>query len=149
MGKTGNVKSCHLTLPPLEKISRIIKAKYNRATRVVLFQRKNKKSFYLRRSGRYRNRQSGNRPKKSGLVFLDESPSYCYRQDEYRIPGTQGRKCQRNTSKEDDCTFMCCGRGYSRDVSYKKRFCHCKKGVNDQPCSCKVCTDVVIENTCL
>ena len=148
VGKTGAVKACHLTLPPLQKISRIIKAKYNRAKRVVAMQREKKKSFYLRTSGRYRNRPNFNRPKKSGLVFLAQSPSYCFRQDEYSIPGTRGRQCQRNTNKEDDCVFMCCGRGYSREVSLKKRFCHCKKGPNE-PCSCKVCTDVVIENTCL
>jgi len=148
VGKTGAVKACHLTLPPLQKISRIIKAKYNRAKRVVALQREKKKSFYLRTSGRYRNRPNFNRPKKSGLVFLAQSPSYCFRQDEYSIPGTRGRQCQRNTNKEDDCVFMCCGRGYSREVSLKKRFCHCKKGPNE-PCSCKVCTDVVIENTCL
>lgn len=148
VGKTGTVKACHLTLPPLQKISRIIKAKYVRATKVVAFRREQKKSFYLRITGRYRNRPNYNRPKKSGLVYLAQSPTYCYRQDEHRIPGTQGRRCQRNTNKEDDCTFMCCGRGYNRQESHKTRFCHCRKGPNE-PCSCKTCTDVVIENTCL
>ncbi|KAM7449070.1 Wnt7p [Porites harrisoni] len=147
VGNTGNVKSCHLTLPPLEKISRILKAKYNGANEVFPSLRENKKSLYLLNRARFRNRQSGNRPKKSALVFLVKS-QYCYRQDEYRIPGTQERLCRRNTNKEDDCIFLCCGRGYSRNVSHKKRFCNCKKGPS-APCSCKLCTDVVIENKCL
>ena len=141
------MKSCHLTLPPLEKISRILKAKYNGANEVFPSLRENKKSLYLLNRARFRNRQSGNRPKKSALVFLVKS-QYCYRQDEYRILGTQGRLCRRNTNKEDDCIFLCCGRGYSRNVSHKKRFCNCKKGPS-APCSCKLCTDVVIENKCL
>ena len=141
------MKSCHLTLPPLEKISRILKAKYNGANEVFPSLRENKKSLYLLNRARFRNRQSGNRPKKSALVFLVKS-QYCYRQDEYRISGTQGRLCRRNTNKEDDCIFLCCGRGYSRNVSHKKRFCNCKKGPS-APCSCKLCTDVVIENKCL
>lgn len=148
VGKTGKVKGCQLTLPPLQKISRIIKSKYNRAIKVVATKRQQKRSFYLRTSGRNRNRSNFNRPKKSELVFLSQSPTYCYRQDEYRTPGTRGRKCQRNTHKEDDCIFLCCGRGYNRDVSFKKRFCDCSKGLNE-PCSCKECTDVIIENTCL
>ena len=148
VGNTGKVKSCHLTLPPLQKISRVIKAKYHTATRVIATRRERKDSYYLQTLGRYRGRHNGKRPKRSSLVYLDQSPSYCYRQDKYSIPGTRGRRCQRNTHKEDDCTLMCCGRGYKREASFQKRFCHCKASV-DEPCSCKVCTDVIIENICL
>ena len=148
VGKTGKVKSCHLTLPPLQKISRIIKGRYYTATRVIATKRGRKNSFFLRTVQRYRGRPHGKRPKKTSLVYLHQSPSYCYRQVEYGIPGTRGRRCQRNTLREGDCTFMCCGRGYKRDAQFQKRFCHCKASV-DKPCSCKVCTDVIIQNTCL
>lgn len=148
VGKAGRVKSCHLTLPSLQKISRSLKAKYYKATRVIAKKRERKKSFYLRTIGRYNGRPNGKNPKKSSLVYHFQSPSYCYRQDVYSIPGTRGRRCHRNTHKEDDCTFMCCGRGYKREATYQKRFCHCKASV-DEPCSCKVCTDVIIKNTCL
>lgn len=148
VGKSGTMKACHMTLPSLQKISRIIKSKYNRATEVIAIQREKKQSFYLRTRGRDQKRANSNRPEISDLVFLMRSPSYCYQQDKYRIPGTRGRKCQRNTHKEDDCNFMCCGRGHHRNVSHKRRFCNCSKALNE-PCSCKVCTDVVIENTCV
>jgi len=150
VGTSGRIKSCQLILPPLQKISRIIKAKYYKATRVIATKRDRKKSYYLRTVGSSRNhgRPKSKKPKKSSLVYFSQSPSYCYRQDQYSIPGTRGRQCQRNTLKEDDCTFMCCGRGYKREAKFQKRFCHCKASA-DEPCSCKICTDVIIENKCL
>lgn len=150
VGTSGRIKSCQLILPPLQKISRIIKAKYYKATRVIATKRDRKKSYYLRTVGSSRNhgRPKSKKPKKSSLVYFSQSPSYCYRQDQYSIPGTRGRQCQRNTHKEDDCTFMCCGRGYKREAKFQKRFCHCKASA-DEPCSCKICTDVIIENKCL
>lgn len=147
-GKSGKIKSCHLTLPSIQKISRILKGKYYKATRVVAKRRERKRSFYLRAIGRYNGRPNRQSPKKSSLVYLKHSPSYCYRQDEHNIPGTRGRRCQRNTHKEDDCTFMCCGRGFKREETYLKRFCNCKASV-DEPCNCKICTDRIIENKCL
>lgn len=148
VGKTGRVKSCHLTLPPLHKISRIIKGKYHLATRVTAHKRGKNNSPFLRTIERYRDRPNGKRPRKSSLVYIRYSPTYCYRQNEYGIPGTRGRRCQLNSLKEGDCTLMCCGRGYKREAKLQKRFCDCKTSV-DKPCSCKVCTDVIMENKCM
>lgn len=149
MGKRGNAKACRLTLPPLHKISRLIKSKYNTATKVVAIKRRKKQSLFLRTNERHLYKRNFKQPMKSELVFLSHSPSYCYRQDKHRIPGTRGRKCRRNTLREDDCSLMCCGRGYNRNVLHKKRFCSCSNAAEDGQCHCKVCTDVVIENTCL
>lgn len=149
LGKAGRVKSCRLTLPPLHKISWIIKRKYHSATRVTArLIRGKKNSFSLRTIERYRGRPNAKRPKKSSLLYLRHSPTYCYRQTEYSIPGTRGRRCQLNSLKEGDCNLMCCGRGYKREAKIEKRLCDCKTKV-DKPCICKVCTDVIIENKCM
>lgn len=148
VGKRGNAKACLMTFPPLFKISRMIKSKYNNARNVIAIQRKNKQAFYLKASGGRPNRPNLKRPSKSELIFISQSPTYCYRQDKYRIPGTRGRKCHRNTHRGDDCVLMCCGRGYKRSVHHKERLCHCSRAENEQ-CRCKVRTDVVIENNCL
>ena len=148
LGKQSKLRSCHIILPSFHKISNIIKSKYLVATKVIPVQRGTRKSYFLRTTGRYRGRPNGKRPNGTTLVFLDSSPSYCYRQDEHLIPGTSGRQCRRNSNQEDDCDLLCCGRGYKRNVIVKERFCLCKQG-KENACDCKICTDVIIENRCL
>jgi len=71
VGTSGRIKSCQLILPPLQKISRIIKAKYYKATRVIATRRDRKKSYYLRTVGSSRNhgRPKSKKPKKSSCLL--------------------------------------------------------------------------------
>ncbi|XP_046404179.1 protein Wnt-1-like [Ischnura elegans] len=65
-------------------------------------------------------------PNRTDLVFLEESPDYCERNDTLGILGTRGRLCNRTSLGLDGCRLLCCGRGYQtrvRDVTEK---CRCR-----------------------
>ncbi|KAJ2944986.1 hypothetical protein O0L34_g1883 [Tuta absoluta] len=65
-------------------------------------------------------------PTAQDLVYLEESPNYCIKNESLGSPGTTGRECNRTSAGMDGCSLMCCGRGYNtKRVTIKER-CDCK-----------------------
>ncbi|KAH9641571.1 hypothetical protein HF086_017143 [Spodoptera exigua] len=74
-------------------------------------------------------------PRKSDLVFLEPSPSYCERDDAVGSFGTHLRLCTirmslvRNVAMRagpDGCESLCCGRGYSTVRRVQASKCRCR-----------------------
>ncbi|KAJ8979421.1 hypothetical protein NQ317_002201, partial [Molorchus minor] len=56
------------------------------------------------------------KPNRTDLVYLDDSPDYCEKNETLNILGTRGRICNRTSLGMDGCRLLCCGRGYQTRV---------------------------------
>ncbi|KAJ8708199.1 hypothetical protein PYW07_010324 [Mythimna separata] len=65
-------------------------------------------------------------PRKTELVFLTASPSYCERDDAAGSLGTHHRTCNRTSRGDDGCESLCCGRGYSTVRRVLETKCRCR-----------------------
>lgn len=59
------------------------------------------------------------------LFYYQRSPSFCDRDFSSDISGTEGRKCNRNSSGIGSCSSMCCGRGYNVINEHRVEKCAC------------------------
>ncbi|KAH9369887.1 hypothetical protein HPB48_013892 [Haemaphysalis longicornis] len=66
------------------------------------------------------------KPGKKDLVYLEESPDYCTRNETLAVLGTTGRSCNNTSYGMDGCRLLCCGRGYQTVVREVDEKCHCK-----------------------
>ncbi|KOB75229.1 Protein Wnt [Operophtera brumata] len=64
-------------------------------------------------------------PRKSELVYLEPSPSYCEPQRAAAALGTHGRHCNHTSRGEDGCEQLCCGRGHSTRRVVARVQCRC------------------------
>ncbi|XP_043221660.1 protein Wnt-2-like [Amphibalanus amphitrite] len=58
------------------------------------------------------------------LVHLEPSPTYCDPDPERGHNGTVGRVCRKNRSLPGSCEYMCCGRGYNIQITYRRYCCN-------------------------
>ncbi|TNN00253.1 protein Wnt-2 [Takifugu flavidus] len=65
-------------------------------------------------------------PGKNDLVYLEDSPDYCVRDQDSGSLGTGGRLCNRTSPGTDGCEVMCCGRGYDTSRVGRTTKCECK-----------------------
>lgn len=108
--------TCWQQLPTFREIGDFLKDKYEGATEVKVSRRGK-----LRLSNPHYTL-----PTAQDLVYLEESPNYCVKNETLGSYGTTGRQCNRTSSGMDGCALMCCGRGYNtRRVTIKER-CGCK-----------------------
>ncbi|CAG9839975.1 unnamed protein product [Diabrotica balteata] len=81
------------------------------------------------------------------LVYLEDSPNYCIKDNITGSLGTQGRACNRTSYDIDGCNLLCCGRGYNTVKSVVKERCQC----NFKWCcqvECKTCVRSIEVHTC-
>ncbi|KAG1669096.1 Protein Wnt-4 [Nymphon striatum] len=98
--------------------------KFDGASRVRMVVRKKKK----RLKPKTRNLK---KPSKRDLVYIDLSPNYCSRDENFDfsrlgVLGTEGRKCNETSYGVDGCSLLCCGRGYHVTVADVNEKCNCK-----------------------
>lgn len=86
-------------------------------------------------------------PTASDLVYLDESPDYCVRNENVGILGTSGRVCNRTSHGLDGCKLLCCGRGYNTIKTTVKERCQCTFKWCCEV-KCKTCIKPVDVHTC-
>lgn len=66
------------------------------------------------------------RPKRKDLVYVEESPDYCSPDSRLGVLGTQNRRCNSTSLSSDNCSLLCCGRGYQVMVDELEEDCNCK-----------------------
>ncbi|XP_011314504.1 protein Wnt-2 isoform X2 [Fopius arisanus] len=86
-------------------------------------------------------------PKRSELVFLQQSPNYCEADLTQGSLGTVGRGCNRTSKGTDGCDLMCCGRGYNTHQYTRNWQCRCKFHWCCRV-HCDTCTERTEEYTC-
>lgn len=143
MSGSCTMKTCWTTLPPFRKIGLHLKKKYAKAKLVQpLMGRIVPIVLILKKS-----RRPHNKPRRSDIVYLDNSPNYCDYNTVTGSLGTVGRKCNRTSSGTDGCDLMCCGRGYNTHQYTSKTQCNCKF---HWCCHvrCNTCSNRIEEYTC-
>lgn len=81
------------------------------------------------------------------LVYLEDSPDYCIKNDVTGSLGTQGRPCNRTSPDIDGCNILCCGRGYNTINTVVKERCQCKFKWCCEV-QCKTCVKSLDAHTC-
>ncbi|XP_060807746.1 protein Wnt-7b [Amyelois transitella] len=122
------VQTCWRALPPFRAVAAALKEKYRKAKLVVprtdgLALGLGKTQFFIKRR---HPEKSERQPRRSELVYLEPSPSYCEPDAASGAPGTHGRHCNRTSRGEDGCESLCCGRGYSTARAVARQQCRCR-----------------------
>ncbi|KRT82380.1 hypothetical protein AMK59_4657, partial [Oryctes borbonicus] len=140
------MNTCWNVTPSLKEIGNELKRKYLKAMLVDqsnLGNGKRRKKKKAHKQGRRRSKlkrlfiKGGKRKDLlKSLVYYEPSPSYCDAKPELDIAGTSERQCNLTTSEADNCSTLCCGRGYDRVM--RQRI--------DQRCEFVWCCDVKCRN---
>ncbi|XP_014277212.1 protein Wnt-4 [Halyomorpha halys] len=120
MSGSCSVRACWRKLPPFRKIGDILTSRFEGASSVRLIEKKKRKIKKLRAS-----KKELKQPNKTEMVYLEESPDYCERNDSLGILGTHGRVCRRDSLGLDGCKLLCCGRGYQTRLREVEQQCNC------------------------
>ncbi|XP_055918641.1 protein Wnt-10b [Eupeodes corollae] len=148
MSGSCQLKTCWKSAPDFHIVGRVLKHQFRRAILVdqsnlgngepivVLKRSRNKKSNMGNSNERSERPQRKPQQDKStvrslrklenALFYYQRSPNFCERDLSADIQGTVGRKCNRNSTTNDGCTSLCCGRGYSLVKEKRLERCHCK-----------------------
>ncbi|XP_030040645.1 protein Wnt-7b isoform X2 [Manduca sexta] len=119
------MRTCWRALPTFRAAAAALREKYARARLVVPHPAPAEQTHLLLR----RPKQAsgvGRAPRKSELVYLEPSPSYCEPDLAAGSYGTHGRTCNRTSKGEDGCESLCCGRGYSTQRRVERTKCRCR-----------------------
>ncbi|CAK9292684.1 unnamed protein product [Gordionus sp. m RMFG-2023] len=88
-------------------------------------------------------------PSKRDLIYLEESPDFCEKNDGVGIMGTQNRSCLYDNNSLNSCNLLCCGRGhYTKIIKVVNKNCNCKF----KWCckfECETCIEEQIVNFCM
>ncbi|CAG9821650.1 unnamed protein product [Phaedon cochleariae] len=129
--------TCWQQLATFREIGDYLRDKYDGATEVR-----------VNRRGRLQLRDSRlTLPTAYDLVYLEDSPDYCVKDDRIGSLGTQGRSCNRTSPDIDGCNLLCCGRGYNTLKSTVRERCQCKFKWCCQV-ECKTCIKSMDVHTC-
>ncbi|XP_028027394.1 protein Wnt-7b isoform X1 [Bombyx mandarina] len=123
------MRTCWRALPQFRTAAATLRDKYKRAKLVMPHPPTNPQDINVRTHlviKRQKHPGLGRQPRKSELVFLEQSPSYCEPDTAAGSFGTHGRICNRTSRGEDGCETLCCGRGYSTTRSVEETKCRCQ-----------------------
>ncbi|CAH1116599.1 unnamed protein product [Phaedon cochleariae] len=113
-----SMQICWRRLPPFRKVAEGLFQRYEGASHVKFVERRRKKLKAISSDLK--------KPNRTDLVYLDDSPDYCEKNDSLNIQGTHGRICNRTSPGMDGCRLLCCGRGYQTRVREVEEKCNCR-----------------------
>jgi hypothetical protein len=146
-GITGSctVQTCARTPPGLRVIGNTIKTLLDNAKKVDSGNRRTSKlNLVLVEESSQATRTT---PKHSELVYTEDSPSFCDRDDTLGISGVPGRICSKNLSDINSCRSLCCGQGYHEYWEREESNCECKLKTRFSV-HCKKCTRQILVAKC-
>nr|BAV17673.1 Wnt1 protein [Patiria pectinifera] len=148
MSGSCTIKTCWMRLPTFRTVGEFLKDRFDGASRVALrnegvrdSSNSNNNRPGSERGGR-RDRGQQRAPtgtesnfqpynanhKPAGardLVYFDDSPDFCVRNEKVGTLGTVGRECNNTSLGVDGCDLMCCGRDYDGSQVRIKERCSC------------------------
>ncbi|KAG5891481.1 hypothetical protein JTB14_004939 [Gonioctena quinquepunctata] len=116
-----SMQICWRRLPPFKAVAEGLFQRYEGASHVRFTDNRKKSVKKLRAISK-----DLKKPKRIDLVYLDDSPDYCEKNDVLNILGTHGRMCNRTSLGMDGCRLLCCGRGYQTRVREVEEKCNCR-----------------------
>ncbi|KAJ8708542.1 hypothetical protein PYW08_009924 [Mythimna loreyi] len=125
------LRTCWRAPPPFRAVAAALRVRYDRARLVAPSAQRHARGQPAAQHLVLVRRQKQNPgvvrvPRKSELVFLTPSPSYCERDDAAGSLGTHHRTCNRTSRGDDGCESLCCGRGYSTVRRVLETKCRCR-----------------------
>ena len=130
-------KTCVKTASGLRLIGNAVKTVFNNAKKVepenqrreglklVLVDARTKTENSPRKFGKSP-KEIRETPTKSELLYSENSPSFCERDDTLGTLGVSGRICSKNTTDINSCRLLCCGQGYNEFWMQEESQCECK-----------------------
>ncbi|KAK4885127.1 hypothetical protein RN001_001398 [Aquatica leii] len=118
MSGSCSMRVCWRRLPPLRQVGEALYQRYEGASHVKFVERRRKKLKVISPDLK--------KPNKTDLVYLEDSPDYCERNETLNVLGTKGRICNTTSHGIDGCRLLCCGRGYQTRVREVEEKCKCK-----------------------
>ncbi|XP_022253065.1 protein Wnt-4-like [Limulus polyphemus] len=114
-----SMRVCWKQLKPFRQVGEWLTRKFDGATHVQII----KKHDTLRLVPW---KKDIKKPSRKDLVYLEEAPDYCYRNETLGVLGTEGRRCNNTSYGMDGCRLLCCGRGYHTVERVVEEKCNCK-----------------------
>jgi len=115
--------SCWKVMPKFLTVTTILKEKYMKAVAMKIKKRQEARGIVEELVLRHK---KVIRPDETELIFYEKSPDYCQYDSRTGIVGTTGRRCNATSGDIDDCSLLCCGRGYHEGSELKSKDCRCK-----------------------
>ncbi|XP_044744481.1 protein Wnt-1-like isoform X1 [Coccinella septempunctata] len=112
-----SMQICWRRLPSFRQVAEGLFQRYEGASHVKFVERRRKKLRAVSPDLK--------KPNKTDLVYLDDSPDYCEKNETLNVLGTRGRVCNRTSQGIDGCRLLCCGRGYQTRVREVEEKCKC------------------------
>ncbi|KAI5708724.1 hypothetical protein M8J76_001823 [Diaphorina citri] len=122
MSGSCSVKVCWKRLPSFQQVGDILASRYEGAYFVKVVNNQRKRNVKRLRSAV----RDAKQPNRTELVYMEESPDYCQRNETLGILGTKGRLCNQRSLGLDGCKLLCCGRGYMTRIREVEEKCNCK-----------------------
>lgn len=126
-----SVRVCWRRLKPFRAVGDALSVKFDGATHVHMTRAGGARAAGATGGRKRRPRlrpvlRDVKKPGKKDLVYLEESPDYCTRNETLAVLGTTGRSCNNTSYGMDGCRLLCCGRGYQTVVREVDEKYHCK-----------------------
>nr|UTM63732.1 wingless2 [Riptortus pedestris] len=126
MSGSCSVRVCWRKLPPFRLIGDVLNSRFEGASSVRLVEKKRRKNKDGERKKKLRvSKKDIKPPNKTELVYLEDSPDYCEKNETLGVLGTHGRLCRRESPGLDGCKLLCCGRGYQTRLREVQEKCKC------------------------
>lgn len=126
-------KTCWRVVPDIRIVGISLKEKYDSAV-LFSFDNRGPKKLNMKFSNRkqksekkrVRSSDKIKKPFNQNLIYYQRSPSYCEKEKHVDILGTTGRFCNRSSTGVDNCSTLCCGRGYDLVRKIDTVSCNCR-----------------------
>ncbi|XP_065164211.1 protein Wnt-10a [Atheta coriaria] len=147
MSGSCQLKTCWRSTPDIRMVGKVLKERFRTAVlvdqnntgddkaetfKVIKTSRKkrvkmrNKKEWIVRNGNQHISKEKNKRSLSFDLLYYQKSPNFCDFDASLEVPGTSGRECIRNSTGQDNCSSLCCGRGYNYVRQRRTERCNCK-----------------------
>ena len=137
MSGSCTIQTCWMRLPTFRTVGNTLKERFDGASKVAMSNNGNHGNSN-RGGGDYSKKDRSlssklfqpyndnhKKPSQRDLVYYENSPDFCARNNKFGTTGTQGRECNSTSLGVDGCDLMCCGRGYDSSQLRVKERCSC------------------------
>lgn len=149
MSGSCELKTCWKSAPDFRVVGNVLKERFRKAILVnqsnlgnngtslfiepkVGLERKRRSRFRENTNGNYRRKRkrienvNNNKVSALDLFYHQKSPNFCEKDAKVDFPGTVGRLCNRTSHGMDNCSSLCCGRGYNVVKQKRIEKCNCR-----------------------
>ena len=117
MSGSCTLKTCWKKLPLFKDVGLLLKDKFDGAAKVIPANDG---------WGIIPERETIKPPTREDLIYSEDSPDYCVKDEKTGSLGTIGRECNATSMGVDGCELLCCSRGFEMVKVEEKVNCRCR-----------------------